>query len=289
MRPPKIVYLVLLGIVFLGIGFLLGKSSPRPVSEFVQPSSGVNPPPTGVALPESTNGGRREKAKVLRVIDGDTIEVQLDPTTGSGRADLKVRYIGIDTPETVDPRKPVQCFGQEATAKNKELVEGKEVELEKDVSETDKFGRLLRYVYVVDTVSQPQNEPGSSARTSARIFVNEELVRQGYAYASTFPPDVKYQEVLRQAQDEARENKRGLWAACPVEGSSSVLPTLASPSQTLQGGCVIKGNISSSGKIYHLPGCGSYDKTVINKSQGERWFCSEEEAEASGWRKAKNC
>ena len=91
---------------------------------------------------------------VSRIVDGDTIEL------GTGE---RVRYIGIDTPETVDPRKEVQCFGKEASAKNKELVEGKEVRLVKDVSDKDKYGRLLRYVYVGD------------------VFVNEKLVSEGYA------------------------------------------------------------------------------------------------------------
>ena len=80
------------------------------------------------------------EATVVRVIDGDTIEVEIDGTS------YRVRYIGIDTPETVHPQKPVECFGKEASEKNRELVEGKRVRLEKDVSDTDKYGRLLRYV-----------------------------------------------------------------------------------------------------------------------------------------------
>jgi len=130
------------------------------------------------------------EARVTRVIDGDTIEVNLEGAT------YRVRYIGIDTPETVHPSQPVECFGKEASDKNSELVEGKIVRLEKDVSETDVYGRLLRYVWVGD------------------IFVNDYLVRQGYAYASTYPPDVKYAEQFAQAQREAEENNRGLWAAC---------------------------------------------------------------------------
>ena len=78
---------------------------------------------------------------VIRVVDGDTIEIE---------GGQKVRYIGIDTPETVDPSRPVGCYGKEASDKNKELVEGKIVRLEKDISETDRYGRLLRYIYVGD-------------------------------------------------------------------------------------------------------------------------------------------
>lgn len=200
---------------------------------------------------------------VKRVIDGDTIEL------ASGK---RVRYIGIDTPETVDPRKPVQCFGREAKEENARLVDGKTVRLEKDVSETDIYGRLLRYVYVGD------------------VMVNEALARGGFAYASSFPPDVKYQEKFLLAQQEARENNRGLWAGCDVSNTSNVSKTEEIQQQGIVSGCTIKGNISSSGeKIYHNPGCGSYDKTAIDESAGERWFCSEDEAVGAGWRKAKNC
>lgn len=143
---------------------------------------------------------------VTRVIDGDTIEIE---------GGIKVRYIGIDTPETVDPRKPVQCFGVEASNKNKELVEGKRVRLEQDISEADKYGRLLRYVYVYGT------------------FVNDYLVRQGYAYAYTYPPDVKYSEQFVQAQKEARENNRGLWSGCPTTTTITTTTTTLSPTTTV--------------------------------------------------------
>ena len=122
--------------------------------------------------------------KVIRVIDGDTIELE------GGR---KVRYIGVDTPELTDNRTLVKCFADKALAKNKELVEGNMVSLEKDASETDKYGRLLRYVY------------------KGNIFINEVLVQEGYAHAVSFPPDILYQEKLSEAEREAREKKLGLW------------------------------------------------------------------------------
>lgn len=136
---------------------------------------------------------------VVRVIDGDTIEIE------GGK---RVRYIGINTPET----SPVECFGVEATNKNKELVGGKRVRLEKDISELDKYGRLLRYVWVGD------------------IFVNDYLVRQGYAYATTYPPDVEYSNQFVQAQREAKENNRGLWAGCQTEPEPEPEPEITSPS-----------------------------------------------------------
>lgn len=145
---------------------------------------------------------------VAKVVDGDTISLS------SGEV---IRYIGIDTPETKHPSLPVQCFGTEASTKNKELVEGKAVRLEKDISETDRYGRLLRYVWAGD------------------IFVNEYLVRQGYAQISTYPPDVKYQDLFLQAQKEARDNKRGLWASCGNFGTAvSSEPTKTTPQAPIQ-------------------------------------------------------
>lgn len=196
------------------------------------------------------------------MIDGDTIEL------ADGR---RVRYIGVDTPETVDPRKTVQCFGREAAAKNRELVEGQQIEMEKDISETDKYGRLLRYVYIGDP----------SASSGQAIFVNDYLVRYGFARASTYPPDIKYQDQFQQAENEAQEFNRGLWGSCG--GQEKVTTTVGE-------GCQIKGNISSKGeKIYHLPDCPYWSKTVISEEKGERWFCSEDEAQAAGWRRAQNC
>jgi endonuclease YncB( thermonuclease family) len=130
-------------------------------------------------------------AKVTHVVDGDTFTIE------NGQV---VRMIGMDTPETVSPSKPVQCYGREASQKTKELLEGKEVKLEKDVSETDKYNRLLRYVYVDD------------------IFVNEYLVKEGYAKSSSYPPDVRYQDKFKESEKIAREENKGLWniSACPV-------------------------------------------------------------------------
>ncbi len=119
---------------------------------------------------------------VTKVIDGDTIIVE---------GGYRVRYIGIDTPETY-PR--MEAFGMEAWQANRQLVEGKEVRLEKDVSETDKYDRLLRYVYVDDTM------------------VNAELVKLGLAEAKAYPPDTKYQNYLERLETEAKSAGRGMWA-----------------------------------------------------------------------------
>ncbi len=132
----------------------------------------------------------RISARVIGVKDGDTIEVEIN---GSRKI---VRYIGIDTPESIDPRRPVECFGKEASNINRSLVENQLVQLEKDVSETDKYGRLLRYVYL------------------GGIFVNRYLVEEGFANASAYPPDIKYQEDLESSEEDARISNKGLWGAC---------------------------------------------------------------------------
>jgi micrococcal nuclease len=219
---------------------------------------------TNTALPPGLT-----PAEVTRVVDGDTIEVQIDGGT------YRVRYIGINTPESVDPGSPVECFGEEASRKNKELVEGKTVGLEKDVSETDQFGRLLRYVWL-----------------EGRL-INARLVSEGYAYAATYPPDVRYSALFAQLQSEAQSAGLGLWGeVCATSGPS---PAAAAPD--LPGECeysgttdlVIKGNISfrTGEKIYHVPGGEFYEETVIDPSGGERWFCTEGEAVAAGWRRSQ--
>ena len=125
--------------------------------------------------------------QVTRVIDGDTIEVDIAGTI------YKVRYIGIDTPELDDKRPEFSALAQEATRYNKQLLERGTVRLEKDISEVDKYGRLLRYVYV------------------GAIFVNAELVRQGLAEAKAYPPDTKYQSYFEEMEAEAKQDKKGLW------------------------------------------------------------------------------
>jgi micrococcal nuclease len=228
------------------------------------PSAAASPAPSiaeATATPSATAG--RALADVVRVVDGDTIDVVMDGV------EYRVRYIGINTPETVDPRKPVECYGREASQRNRELVEGQTVELEKDVSETDQYDRLLRYVWLNGDM------------------VNAILVGEGYALASTYPPDVKYQELFLDLEREAREAGRGLWAGCfgpsPIVEGEGVCDYSSTSEQ------VIKGNISTTTgeKIYHVPGGEFYDKTVIDEAAGERWFCTEQEALEAGWRRSK--
>ncbi len=146
-------------------------------------------PVTLITKPSAILSANREAAKVTRIIDGDTIELE------DGR---KVRYIGIDTPETKDPRRDVECFGAEAAAFNSELVLNQMVQLERDVSETDRYGRLLRYVYL------------------DQQLVNETLVLEGYAKASTFPPDIAFSDRFSTAEKTAKDQQKGLWGTSCV-------------------------------------------------------------------------
>ena len=178
-------------IILLGFGFLwfglkpAGEAIPPPVSTPVVENSPV-------ATSSAVSGIAGEKALVIEVVDGDTIKIE---------DGITVRLLGIDTPETKDPRRPVECFGKEAAREIKELVAGKFVVLEKDISETDKYGRLLRYVFL-------------PLKGDNLLFVNDYLLREGFAKALTYPPDVKYTEQFLEAQKEAKELKKGLWGRC---------------------------------------------------------------------------
>jgi micrococcal nuclease len=141
----------------------------------------------GDDAPARDLGGR-----VVRVTDGDTIQVAL-----RGRVE-RVRYIGIDTPESVKPDTPVQCYAHRAAAENARLVAGRRVRLVLDVETHDRFGRLLAYVY--------REEDG--------LNVNEALVRGGFARTLTVPPNVRYARRLAALARQARRAGRGLWSAC---------------------------------------------------------------------------
>lgn len=172
----------ILGFFFLWFGFR---------SEQV-----ILPSPTPRIDLESTNSAtfnfEGQQALVTSVIDGDTIEINEKD---------KVRLLGIDTPETKDPRKSVQCFGKEASSEMRKLVFQKVVYLQKDVSETDKYGRLLRYVYL-------------PLENGMILFVNDYLIREGFATVLTYPPDVKFTTQFLEAQSQAKETKKGLWGKC---------------------------------------------------------------------------
>lgn len=139
-----------------------------------------------------------DQYRVVKVVDGDTIHVSREGI------ESKVRLIGVDTPESVDPRKPVQCFAKEAAAFVTDLLDGKVVTLAGDTSQDseDKYGRLLRYVLLAD---------GQIA--------NQIIIEQGYGYEYTYETPYQYQRVFRVAQAEARAEGRGLWSASTCGGN----------------------------------------------------------------------
>lgn len=180
-NTQKLVFLSTL-LIILGLGFLwFGLKTPI-----------VQIAPVLEASSSAVQGIEGEKVLVTKVVDGDTIVVNDKQT---------VRFVGMDTPETVDPRRPVGCFGKEASNETKSLLAGKEVILQRDVSDTDKYKRILRYVFL----------PLANGQI---LFVNDYLVREGFAKVYTYPPDVKFDEEFRQAEKEAREAKKGLWGKC---------------------------------------------------------------------------
>ena len=145
------------------------------------------------------------KYKVTDVVDGDTFDVNIDGKT------VRVRMLGMDTPETVDPRKPVQCFGKEASDKSKKLLLEHSVTLQTDKSQSilDKYGRVLAYVYLYDNGSEKSPNISTSS-----IFMNEFLLREGYAREYTYNKAYKMQKEFKKIQKEAMDNKRGLWGGC---------------------------------------------------------------------------
>ena len=173
-------------------------------------------------LPVTLGASQNPTYIVERVIDGDTVVL-----AGLGT----VRLIGVDTPETVDPRKPVQRYGMESAAFLKQLVQGRSVRVEYDRQRSDKYGRTLAYLYLPDG-----------------LFVNLEIVRQGFGHAYVNYPFV-YMEKFRDAEREARDSSRGLWA----EGEAAIPIKAATEPVSVW--------VNTSSNVYHCPGTRYYGTT----------------------------
>jgi len=194
--------------------------------------------------------------RVTGVSDGDTIKVAV-----GGRVE-RVRLIGIDTPELGRNGAPDQCYARAARSQMQKLTNGRRVHLVRDSTQSnrDAYGRLLRYVYTAKGTDDV-------ART---------LIKRGAGRQYSYDTRYRHRSSYTSAERGAQKAKRGLWRSC---GSGAPpVPTEA---------CAIKGNISYEGaKIYHLPGQRDYAKTIITPARGERWFCTEAEAVAAGWRRS---
>ena len=191
-------------------------AAPRSVPDSSAPPVIPSAPSSTAPAPPSSSNATSPYVPVTKVVDGDTFDVLLDGKTE------RVRLIGIDTPETVDPRKPVQCFGIEASNTAKTLLSGKRVRLERDPTQDDRdvYGRVLRYAYVEDGP-----------------FFNQYMIAEGYAHEYTYEIPYQFQQAFRDAERAARESGRGLWAddACPLSVASAAPVLSAPPSRTTVG------------------------------------------------------
>lgn len=181
-RTNKKLIIYIAAIIYAVIQLLFNKNNPLQKTAII---------PTNVPT-TTTFVGEKQTVLVTRVVDGDTIEIE---------GKIKVRYIGINTPEiyhdTTGKKTGEQCFAEKSYLENKRLVEGKTATLIKDVSDKDKYGRLLRYVYIDD------------------LFINDYLITNGFAKIMTIKPDVKYSLDFKQKEKEAKVNNLGIWKECP--------------------------------------------------------------------------
>jgi micrococcal nuclease len=216
-------------------------------------------------------GGIEENLhKVVEVIDGDTFMV----AGGEGKedSDLSVRILNIAAPDKNE------CYFEESKKALKDLIEGKEVKLRKDVSGVDKFGRLLRHVFLPSETEKEDD-----------MFVAQYMVESGFAKAIPVVPDFEYKRYLAQRENVAISGKLGVWGNCQED-----LPKYFGDVTDMQiedPDCIIKGNISTENptKFYFLPNCAPYSQIKIDAERGERYFCSEEEAEEAGFTKSATC
>lgn len=187
--------------------------------------------------------------RVTQVVDGDTLKVDLNGTTET------LRLIGIDTPETVDPRKPVQCFGEEASKKAKEILTDKKVALEADPTqgERDKYNRLLRYVYLEDGT-----------------FFNKQMIENGYVHEYTYQSNpYKYQTEFKDAEKSAREGKKGLWGDDTCKGDTTQAAITTAAALTAGSGLV---NESSSTPVATISAPVKKSTTGICHASGTTYY-----------------
>ncbi len=192
---------------------------------------------------------------VVRVIDGDTIVID---------GDIHVRLLGINAPETGE------CFYEESKDTLISLIQGEEIRLEKDVSDMDNFGRLLRYVFL----------------SNDNLFINNSLLKEGYADVMSSGQDLLYRRLLTSSRNQAITQRKGMWGVCEnqEEEAETIFPLEKNDIST-NPECLIKGNISEHGygKVYFSPGDPNYNQVKISFDKGEQFFCTEQEAEAAGF------
>ncbi len=206
--------------------------------------------------------------KVLRVLDGDTFEI-----AGAKEEDgvVTVRILNISAPEKNE------CYFAEATQALNDLILDKEVRLERDSSGTDRFGRLLRHVFLPSNIEKEDD-----------IMLSKYMIDNGFAVALPTPPDFRYKDYLSNAEGKAKQYKKGAWGTCeklPKDFKGTI------DAQPDNSDCIIKGNISTidAGNLYFLPDCPSYSSVKIDPKKGEAYFCTEAEAQSAGFTKSPSC
>jgi micrococcal nuclease len=190
-------------VIFYMIRSLSGNTAPQPKENL---ANVIEPIQEVVTIPKKSI----ELFSIIKVVDGDTLNIDMDEKSQT------IRLIGLNTPETVDPRKPVECFGKEASKKATELLSGKKVRIEKDDSQGDydKYQRLLAYVFLEDGTN-----------------FNKWMIENGYGYEYTYDLPYKYQQEFKSAQEQAKSQKRGLWAdnVCEPEKSVQITTPTSKP------------------------------------------------------------
>lgn len=317
----KLLFALFLSLCFIGNSYASEDDSIIYYDDFdLDVACGLKDSQDNISAEKNTNNKQAlanfTQAKITSVTDGDTVTAQ------AGTKSYKVRLIGVDTPETVHPSKPVSFYGKEASNFTKENLTNRYVYLEKDVSETDKYYRSLRYVWL----SLPENLAYPSFEDVRDKMFNGILLREGYATLATFPPDVKYLDYFRKIAKTASLKEIGLYNEAAREKfdsnnkSSLEITENKTPSQkentkdtsSNKGKYVGDGDIPIVGQIigwvtgskgsyqadftngpvkanmssgvYHVPGQRDYNKIKIDNVT---WFSSTEAAEKAGYRAAK--
>ena len=251
-------------------------------------SAGPPASDTSASEPRSSDTGRLgDQAVVIKIINGLTIDVESE-----GRI-YRIRYLGLQIPKEADSGGEGRTSTQRSFEFNRFLVEGRTVELETGSVEADPNGNLIRYVYVDGEM------------------VNKTLLTNGYATVGGFPATFRYETEFLVAEENAKVNRRGIWSPSRSSDEESLSSSAtATPVPPFAGGtlpsapigngvtlcdysgtteAVIKGNvdINIGTRVYRVPGGFFYSTTVIDETQGDTWFCTEEEAITAGWKRSK--
>ncbi len=224
---------------------------------------------TGYKLVKEGNYGGVEKNLhgVVRVVDGDTFEI-----AGKGAEVITVRILNMSAPDRGE------CYYLESKQALTDLLKNKKVKLEKDVSGVDGYNRFLRHVFISSETEDDDN-----------LIVAKYMIEKGFAKVQPVLPDVRFKTYLARFGTLAEEEKLGVWDGCKGRLPKNFAET--TNAQPENEDCLIKGNVSQNNgeKIYFFPECPSYSQAKIDPSKGERYFCTESEAQSAGFKLSGGC